>query len=168
MTFTEIINGAIPLFNWTQAQAAQATTTRGGPANWIRGIVYNSWGNADVNNVNLPLAFFNWFGPVRTTNGAVSAIADLKQRSTKNVSSFMDRCKVAVSMLHYNLPEAERNAAFRQSYTRLVVAQFGSGLGENLRTRVLWVPNPPATIIDVFNPDTADKAEKRGEFLLKF
>ena len=34
----------------------------------------------------------------------------------------MDRVKVAVSMLNFNMAEADRNAAFKEGYTRMVVA----------------------------------------------
>ena len=56
--------------------------------------------------------FFARFGPVYTTSGAVSAIADLKQRNSKKATAFMERVKIAVDMLNCNVPEAERNAAF--------------------------------------------------------
>ena len=105
-------------------------------------------------------AFIQRFGPVYTTSGAVSAISDLEQCSGENVASFMDRVKVAVSMLHYNVPEADQNAAFRAGYARLVVAQFGSGLGEELRSKVFGVPNPPAAIKGVLAAATAAEAER--------
>ena len=63
-------------------------------------------------------------------------------------------------MLNYNVPEADRNAAFRESYTRLVVAQFGSGISEELRGKVFGVPNPPATIEAALTAATATEAEK--------
>ena len=58
----------------------------------------------------------------------MSAIVDLKQRNTENAAAFMDRVKIAVDMLNYNVPEANRNAEFCQGYARMVVAQFGGGL----------------------------------------
>ena len=54
----------------------------------------------------------------------MSAIADLKQRNAENAAAFMDRVKIAVDMLNYSVPEADRNAAFHQGYARMVVAQF--------------------------------------------
>ena len=104
-------------------------------------------------------AFIQRFGLVYTTSGAVSAISDLKQRSGENLASFMDRVKLAVSMLHYNVAEADRNAAFRDQYSRLVVAQFSLGLSEELRSKVFGVPNPPATIAGVLAAATAAEAE---------
>ena len=167
LTYAEAIDGTIPQFGWTQQQAAQAAATRGGPAvaNWLRGekaagITYNSWSDNAGNNIAMRPAFIIRFGPVYTTSGAVSAISDLKQRSGENVASFMDRVKVAVSMLHYNVAEADRNAAFREQYARLVVAQFGSGLTEELRSKVFGVPNPPATIAGVLAAATAAEAER--------
>ena len=73
----------------------------------------------------------------------------------------MDRVKVAVSILHYNVAKADRNAAFRAGYARLVVAQFGSGLSEELRSKVFGVPNPPATIAGVLAAITAAEAERK-------
>ena len=167
LTYADTIDGSIRQFGWTQAQAAQAAATQGGPAvaTWLRGekaagITYNTWTADDANQTPLKPAFLARFGPVYTTSGAVSAISDLKQRSTKNVGSFMDRVKVAVSILNYNVPEADKNAAFRESYTRLVVAQFGSGISEDLRGKVFGVPNPPATIEAALTAATAAEAEK--------
>ena len=64
-------------------------------------------------------------------------------------------------MLHYNVPEAERTDAYRANYTRLVVAQFGSGVREDIRTRVFGVPNPPAEIPAVLAAATAAEAETK-------
>ena len=63
-------------------------------------------------------------------------------------------------MLHYNVEEADRNAAFRASYTRLVIAQFGGGVTDEIREQVFGVPNPPATIADVLAAATAVENEK--------
>ena len=114
LTYADAIDGTIPQFGMTQPQAAQAAATRGGPAvaNWLRGeraagTVYNSWSDNAGNSIPMRPAFIQRFGPVYTTSGAVSAISDLKKRSGENVASFMDRVKVAVSMLHYNVAEAD-------------------------------------------------------------
>lgn len=72
----------------------------------------------------------------------------------------MDQLKVAVYMLNYNVAEADRNAAFWEGYTRMVVAQFGSGILEELRGKVFGVPNPPATIEAALTAATAAEAEK--------
>ena len=40
------------------------------------------------------------------------------------------------------------------------VAQFGSGLSEELRSKVFGVPNPPATIAGVLAAATAAEAER--------
>lgn len=111
---------------------AQAAATRGGAvvSTWLRGekaagVTYNTWAEARANQTPLKPAFLARFGPVYTTSEAVSAVSDLKQRS--NIGSFMDRVKVVVSMLNYNVVEADRNAAFREGYTRMVVEQFGFG-----------------------------------------
>ena len=95
-----------------------------------------------------------------TTSGAVSAIADLKQRNSENAAAFMDRVKIAVDMLNYNVPEAERNAAFRQGYAPMVVAQFRGGLQEDLRAKVFGIPNPPAAIEAALTAASAAEAEK--------
>ena len=167
LTYADAIDGSIPQFGWTQAQAAQAAATIGGAAvaTWLRGeksagITYNTWAAADANETPLKPACLGRFGPVYTTSGAVSAISDLKQRSTENVGSFMDPVKVAVSMLNYNVPKADRNAAFRKGCTRMVVAQFGSGISEGLRGKVFGVPNPPATIKAALTAATAAEAER--------
>ena len=115
---------------------------------------------------SLRRAFIARFGPVYTTSGAVSAIADLKQRNTENAAAFMDRVKIAVDMLNYNVPEADRNAAFRQGYIRMVVAQFGGGLHEDLRAKVFGIPNPPATIDEALTAASAAEAEKTNQKLV--
>ena len=96
----------------------------------------------------------------------MSAIADLKKRNAENTAAFMDRVKIAVDMLNYNVPEADRNAAFRQGYARMVVAQLGGTLHENLRAKVFGVPNPPATIEDALSAASAAEAEKNNQKLV--
>ena len=137
LVYAESVDRAKTTFNWTEGQTAVAAITRGGNsvANWIRGekaagIIYNAWNMANPgnNDKNLRPVFLLRFGPKYTTGGAVAAISDLKQRSGETVGGFMDRVKIAVDMLHYNVTEANRNQAFRESYTRLVIAQFGGGV----------------------------------------
>ena len=127
LTYAEAIDGSLAQFGWTQAQAAQAAISRGGNAvaNWIRGegaagITYTSWTAVDNGQQPLQPAFIARFGPVDTTSGAVSAIADLKQWNMENAAAFMDRVKIAVNMLHYNVPEADQNAVFCQGYASMV------------------------------------------------
>ena len=110
--------------------------------------------------VNMRPAFLTRFGPKYTTGGAVAAIADLKQRSGETVGDFLDRVKIAVDMLHYNVAEADRNQAFRDGYARLVIAQFGGGVNSKIREQVFGVPNPPNTIADVLTAATAIENEK--------
>ena len=135
LMYAEAIDGSLAQFGWTQAQAAQAAISRGGNAvaNWIRGeraagTTYTSWTAVDAGQRPLRPAFIARFGPVYTTSGAGSAIADLKQRNAENAAAFLNRVKIAVDILNYNVPEAIRNAAFRQGYARMVVAQLGGGL----------------------------------------
>ena len=171
LNYAEAIDGALVQFGWTQAQAAQAAISRGGSAvaNWIRGeraagITYTAWNQAAAAGVvNMRPAFITRFGPVYTTSGAVSAIADLKQRQNETAADFMDRVKVSVDMLHYNVPEADRNNAFRQSYARLVVAQFGGGIHDSIRRTVFGVPVPPNTIQAVLEAATAAEAEQSSK-----
>ena len=167
LNYAEALDGALVQFGWTQAQAAQAAISRGGNAvaNWIRGeraagTTYTAWNAAAAAGIiNMRPAFVTRFGPVYTTSGAVSAIADLKQRQNETVAQFMDRVKVSVDMLHYNVVEADRNNAFRETYSRLVVAQFGGGIQESIRQVVFGVPIPPNTIQGVLEAATAAEAE---------
>ena len=62
-------------------------------------------------------------------------------------------------MLHYNVREEDRNAAYRESYERMVIAQFGGGLVEDVREKVFGVPTPPNTIGAVLTAVTAAEAE---------
>ena len=77
------------------------------------------------------------------------------------MATFLDRVQIGVGMLHYNVPEAERTDAYRANYTRLVVAQFGSGVREDIRTRVFGVPNPPNEIPAVLAAATAAEVESK-------
>ena len=171
LNYAEAIDGALVQFGWTQAQAAQAAISRGGTtvANWTRGeraagITYTAWNQAAAAGVvNMRPAFITRFGPVYTTSGAVSAIADLKQRQNETAADFMDRVKVSVDMLHYNVAEADRNNAFRQSYARLVVAQFGGGIHDTIRRAVFGVPVPPNTIQAALEAATAAEAEQSSK-----
>ena len=119
--------------------------------------MFTAW--REDNMVNMRPAFLTRFGPKYTTGGAVAAIADLKQRSGETVGGFLDRVKIAVDMLHYNVEEANRDQAFRDGYARLVIAQFGSGVNSEIRQQIFGVPNPPATIAAVLAAATAVENE---------
>ena len=80
----------------------------------------------------------------------------------------MDRVKIAVDMLHYNVPEAQRDDAFRQGYQRLVIAQFGSGVNDEIREQIFGVPDPPATIAAVLAAATAVENEKHSKACLLY
>ena len=168
LVYVEAIDRAKDQFGWTQIQTARAAVTRGGNAvaNWIRGekaagVNFTAWN--ENNMVNMRSAFLTRFGPKYTTGGAVAAIADLKQRSGETVGGFLDRVKIAVDMLHYNVEEANRNQAFRDGYTRLVIAQFGSGVNDDIRQQIFGVPNPPETIAAVLAAATAVENEKHSK-----
>ena len=142
LVYVEAIDRAMEQFGWTQVQTARAAVTRGGNAvaNWIRGekaagIIFAAWQEDNV--VSLRPAFLTRFGPKYTTGG------------------FLDRVKIAVDMLHYNVQEADRNAAFRAGYQRLVIFQFGSGVNDEIREQIFGVPNPPDTIAAVLAAATA-------------
>ena len=75
--------------------------------------------------------------------------------------TFLDRVQIGVDMLQYNVPEADRNAAYRAKYVCLVVPQFGSGVREDIKTRVFGVPEPPATIPAVLMAATAEEAKSK-------
>ena len=66
-------------------------------------------------------------------------------------------------MLHYNVPEAQRDDAFRQGYQRLVIAQFGSGVNDEIREQIFGVPDPPGTIAAVLAAATSVENEKHSK-----
>ena len=170
LDYAEAIDTAIVSFQWTQMQGAQAALGRGGPvvAKWLRGergtgTTYTAWnGAAGAGVVNMRPAFINRFGLVYTASGAVAAISDLKQRSSESVVEFMDRVKNAVNMLNYNIPEANRDAAFQDMQTRMIIAQFGSGVVDYIRDRIFGTTEPPDTVIELQNMAAAIEAEKQA------
>ena len=48
----------------------------------------------------------------------------------------MDRVQIAVDMMNYDVPEGDRNPAYYQGYVRMVIAQFGGGLKEEIKSKV--------------------------------
>ena len=64
---------------------------------------------------------------------------------------------------HYNVAEADRNQAYRDAYTRLVIVEFGSGLHEEIREKVFGVADPPATLAEVLQAATAIENEKHAK-----
>ena len=136
---------------------------------WIRGqkaqgITYGVW--ATPNQVvagehYLRRSFMTRFGPKYTASGAVSAISDLRQRPNESAAAFMDRVQIAVDMMNYAVDEADRNDAYYAGYVRMVIAQFGGGLKEEIKSKVFGVPTPPNTIADVLRAATAAEAESR-------
>ena len=57
----------------------------------------------------------------------------------------MDRIQLAVDMLHYNVPAADKaEQPYQDSFARLVKAHFGAGLRPEIGKVVLGVTNLPA------------------------
>ena len=133
ISWCESIDRAKVQFNWTEVQAASVATSRAGTkvSTWLRGArlsgtTYTNW--SDGNN-NLREALIKRFGPTVTALQSVHAVSDLKQRADESCADFMDRIKLAVDMLHYNVPAATKTAApYQESFARLVKAHFGAGL----------------------------------------
>ena len=169
--FADAIDQARDQFGWTEAQTAAVAKTRGGPAmtTWIRGqkaqgITFAAWATPNpvvAGEHYLRKSFMLRFGPKYTASGAVSAISDLRQRPNETAAAFMDRVQIAVDMMNYDVPEGDRNPAYYQGYVRMVIAQFGGGLKEEIKSKVFGVPTPPATIADVLKAATAAEAESR-------
>ena len=169
--FADAIDQARDQYGWTEAQTAAVAKTRGGPAmtTWIRGqkaqgITFAAWATPDpvvAGEHYLRKSFMLRFGPKYTASGAVSAISDLRQRPNETAAAFMDRVQIAVDMMNYDVPEADRNPAYYQGYVRMVIAQFGGGLKEETKSKVFGVPTPPNTIADVLKAATAAEAESR-------
>ena len=66
------------------------------------------------------------------------AVSDLKQRADESCVDFMDRIRLAVDMLHYNVPAADKAAQpYQDSFARLVKAHFGAGLRPEIGKVVL-------------------------------
>ena len=169
--FADAIDQARDQFGWTEAQTAAVAKTRGGPAmtTWIRGqkaqgITFAAWATPQpvvAGEHYLRKSFMLRFGPKYTASGAVSAISDLRQRPNETAAAFMDRVQIAVDMMNYDVPEADRNPAYYQGYVRMVIAQFGGGLKEEIKSKVFGVPTPPDTIANVLQAATAAEAESR-------
>ena len=76
---------------------------------------------------------------------SVHAVSDLKQRSDESCADFMDRIRLAVDMLHYNVTAADKaEQPYQDSFARLVKAHFGAGLRPEIGKVVLGVTNLPA------------------------
>ena len=151
ISWCESIDRAKVQFNWSEVQAASVATSRAGTkvSTWLRGArlsgtTYTNW--SDGNN-NLRGALIKRFGPTVTALQSVHAVSDLKQRADESCADFMDRIKLAVDMLHYNVPAATKAAApYQESFARLVKAHFGAGLRPDIGKVVLGVSTPPATM----------------------
>ena len=169
--FADAIDQARDQFGWTEAQTAAVAKTRGGPAmtTWIRGqkaqgITFAAWATPNpvvAGEHYLRSKFMLRFGPKYTASGAVSAISDLRQRPNETAAAFMDRVQIAVDMMNYDVAEGDRNPAYYQGYVRMVIAQFGGGLKEEIKSKVFGVPTLPNTIADVLKAATAAEAESR-------
>ena len=133
-------------FQWTMEQTASVAVSRAGSkvAGWIRaqrmsGTTYDVW-NTDA---GLRTAIIKRFGPTVTALQSVHAVSDLKQRADESCADFMDRIRLAVDMLHYNVPAADKAAQpYQDSFARLVKAHFGAGLRPEIGKVVLGVTNP--------------------------
>ena len=109
----------------------------------MSGTTYAVWDTA----AGLRAAIIKRFGPTVTALQSVHAVSDLKQRADESCADFMDRIRLAVDMLHYNVPPADKTEqAYQDSFARLVKAHFGAGLRPEIGKVVLGVTTLPATM----------------------
>ena len=128
-------------FQWTMEQTASVAVSRAGSkvSSWIQaqrmsGTTYAVWDTA----AGLRAAIIKRFGPTVTALQSVHAVSDLKQRADESCADFMDRIRLAVDMLHYNVPPADKTEqAYQDSFARLVKAHFGAGLRPEIGKVVL-------------------------------
>ena len=151
LTFCAAVDRAMIMFGWTQGQTAGIALSRltGAAAIWaradtIQARLFTHWNDANAAaDAGLREAIIRRFGNVYTMESAVEAIMDLKQKTDETVSAFHDRVRLGVDRKNYMVAAADRDDAFRATMVRDIKMFLLAGLKEELRTRVLGVPNAP-------------------------
>ena len=175
LNWLEQMNSVGTLVGWNNEQKARLGMIKldGPAADWIRaekimGNLPDSWDDVEA-AVGPPVVraaigihnrIKNRFGKTKTTATAVDAIMNLRQKQGESVSTFYDRVRLAVDEKNYKTTEAEKTvAAYQKSLAEDTKIFLLAGLKDDLRNRVLGVPNPPDSLTDVMTILRAAEAE---------
>ena len=179
--FISTMERLILLYDWTDTQACNIAQMKfkGAAQDWIRaeaalGTTYTSWQGVEANAAanpprvaakSLKTELEKRFGETKTVGSAVAAMANLKQRHNETVSAFYDRVRLAVQKKNYNVPEADRNDAYRAQMREDIRTFLICGLRKEYQERVLGVANPPDTLEGIMS--TVRAAEKEYDTQMK-
>ena len=98
------------------------------------------------------------FGLTYTTNNAVEALGQLQQKQAETAAAFLDRVRIGLDLKNYAVVNKQAPAYLAQltTDTRLF---FLAGVKEELRQRVVGVPNAPENMVDILAIVRAAEAE---------
>lgn len=140
-------------FKWDDAQTAAAAKGKltDGASQWLRSAemcsyIYNIWKDGTDKSKMLSEALIARFGVEMAATRATDAVRDLKQKHDESVGSFHDRVVRQLDKKNYKYTQKEKQeASYQKGFAADICTFFGAGLREEIRQRVLSVPNPPQT-----------------------
>jgi len=175
LNYIMTVTRAQEMFNWTNAITAQAAAARleGDAANWLRaevsmGTDIGVWENVPAvvvdpvapARVGLKQLIRDIFAQTYTTANAVEAVSGLKQKHDETASVFYDRVRLSMDRKNFGVTEViKATQAYKDSFVLDVKTWFLAGLRDELRQRVLGVPNPPAELVDILRVVRSAEAE---------
>ena len=166
--FMDAVDRAKNAFQWSQADTARAAQQRmtGVASQWIKynarlGVLFEAWSEAANNEKCLRDAMEKRFITGRTLAASIGGLAELQQaqKSMESTSEFVERLSAALDRKNYDVSDTDKQAAaYRTSFTAELVKYLLHGLRDDLKSRVIGVPNAPTELSVIL--DICTKAEE--------
>lgn len=166
--FMDAVDRAKNAFQWSQQDTARAAQQRmtGVASQWIKynarlGTTFAGWNEAADNGNCLRDFLEKRFVTGRTLAASIGGLAELQQaqKSMESTSEFVERLSSALDRKNYEITDAVKDTqAYRTSFKAELVKYLLHGLRDDLKGRVIGVPNAPTELNAIL--DICSKAEE--------
>lgn len=145
------LNRAASQFIWTDEQTSAAAKNKmiGEASQWLASVEligqdYKAWAAHPDPKYNFSIALIDRFGETIAIAMATDAVMDLRQGPDETVGQFHDRVVRQVDRKNFCYTPAQKKAAsYQVTFANDIYTFFGAGLREEIKQRVLSIPNAP-------------------------
>ena len=167
--FIDQLNRAKTAYGWTEAQAAAAAQQRmtGLAAAWLQhnerlGLTFTAWTGEN----RLKQAIKERFVAGRTLAASIGGLAELQQgqKSTERVVEFVERLSAALDKKNFDVSDTDKAGEdYRTAFEKELLKYVLHGLREDLKPRVIGVPQAPEDLAGVMQVCMRAEAEQMSE-----
>ncbi len=159
--FIDSVDRASKVFKWSQTETVGAAQQRmtGLASAWLKhnerlSTIFNSWDeqNEAGNKTLLKPALQERFVTGRTLAAAIGGLAELQapQRSNESTPEFLERLSSALDKKNFDHDDAaKKKAEYKEAFKAELLKYLLHGLRDDLKRRVIGVPNAPETLNEV-------------------